>query len=74
MKLSNLNKNIKVTVVKVNCADELRQRFYSFGIIKGASIIIEEVSLTKNTITLVVDDTNIAIRVEEAQKIEVELV
>ena len=74
MKLSNLNKNIQATILKVNCSDELRQRFYSFGIIKGASVAIEEISLTKNTITLVVDDTNIAIRAEEAQHIEVELI
>ncbi len=72
MKLSDLNKNIKVEVIKINCPEELKQRFYSFGIIKGAIIIIDEISITKNTIALVVDDTHIALRLDEAKNIEVE--
>lgn len=73
-KLSDLKISQKATILKLNCKNELKQRFYSFGIIKGASIVIEEISLAKNTIALVVDDTSIAIRLDEAKDIDVELV
>ena len=70
--LSDLQLNQKAIVLKVNCKDELKQRFYSFGLIKGASVLVEKISLAKNTIALLVDDTNIALRLEEAKQIEVE--
>jgi len=70
--LSDLQLNQKAIVLKVNCKDELKQRFYSFGLIKGASVLVEKISLAKNTIALLVDDTSIALRLEEAKQIEVE--
>jgi len=73
-KLSQLKVNQTAVITKIICNDELKQRFYSFGIIKGANITIEEVSLTKNTIALVVDDTSVALRLKEAKNIEVELI
>ncbi len=74
MKLSDLEKNQKATIVKVECSNDLKQRFYSFGIIKGASVFIEAISLAKNTIEINVEDTSIGIRIEEAKTIEVEIV
>ncbi|MEA3497993.1 MAG: FeoA family protein [Campylobacterota bacterium] len=74
MKLSDLLKNQKATIVKVECSNELKQRFYSFGIIKGAVIEVEAISLAKNTIEILVEDTSIGIRVEEAKTIEVEII
>jgi len=74
MKLSDLPKNTNATILKVDCSDELKQRFYSFGIIKGATVFIEAISLAKNTIEINVEDTSIGIRVEEAKTIEVEVV
>ena len=74
MLLSDLNIKQKATILQLNCSDELKQRFYSFGIIKGTTIVIEKISLAKNTIALIVDDTNIALRLEEAQNIKVKLV
>ena len=73
-KLSQLKVKQTAVITKIICNDELKQRFYSLGIIKGANIIIEEVSLAKNTIALVVDGTSVALRLEEAKNIEVELV
>jgi len=72
IKLSSLKIGENAVVKNITSNDELKQRFYSFGIIKGASITIEEISLAKNTIALVVDDTYIALRLEEAHNIEVE--
>jgi len=73
-KLSQLEVNQAAVITKIICNDELKQRFYSFGIIRGANITIKEVSLSKNTIALVVDDTSVALRFEEANHIEVELI
>ena len=74
MKLSELPINTEAIIKKVSCSDDLRQRFYSFGIIKGATIKIQTISLAKNTIEIIVEDTSIGIRVKEAKTIEVEIV
>jgi len=73
MSLSDLQINQKAIVKKIDCSDELKQRFYSFGVIKGAEIFIQNISLARNTIEIVVEDTSIALRLEEAKSIEVEL-
>ena len=74
MLLSDLPKNTEAIIKKVSCNDDLKQRFYSFGIIKGATVFIEEISLARNTIEINVEDTSIGIRVEEAKTIEVEVI
>ncbi len=74
MKLSNLPINKEAIIKKVKCTDDLKQRFYSFGIIKGATVSIETISLAKNTIEILVEDTSIGIRVDEANTIEVEII
>ncbi|MEA3383419.1 MAG: FeoA domain-containing protein [Campylobacterota bacterium] len=74
MKLSQLNKNSEAIITKISANDDLKQRFYSFGIVKGASIYVENISLAKNTIEINVDDTDIGLRVVEADTIEVEIV
>ena len=73
MYLSDLTKNQKAIIKKVSSPYELKQRFYSFGIIKGASLEVENVSLARNTIGINVDGTSIGLRVEEAKTIEVEI-
>jgi len=73
MNLSDLQKNETAIIKKIDCSSELKQRFYSFGIIKGATAKIETISLAKNTIEIIVEDTSIAIRIDEAKTIEVEV-
>ena len=73
MNLSELEIGKKAIIKKVKCNDDLKQRFYSFGIIKGATIFVEAISLAKNTMEINVEDTSIGIRVEEAKTIEVEM-
>jgi ferrous iron transport protein A len=74
MLLSDLDTNIKAIITSINCNnEELKQRFYSFGIIKGVEIVVEKISPTKDTIALIVDDTSIAIRLDEAKNIEVKV-
>jgi ferrous iron transport protein A len=72
MNLSELKINQKAKVFKIECENELKQRFYSFGIVKGANIYVENISLAKNTIEINVEDTSIALRMEEAKTIAVE--
>ena len=74
MKLSELDINQTAVVKKINCNNELKQRFYSFGITKGSNIKVEAISLAKNTMSVIVEDTIIALRVDEAKTIEVELI
>ncbi|MEA3512867.1 MAG: FeoA family protein [Campylobacterota bacterium] len=73
MKLSELEINKMAVIENINCDSELRRRFYSFGIIKGATIFIENISFAKNTMEINVEDTSIGLRVEEANFIEVTL-
>jgi Fe2+ transport system protein FeoA len=48
------------------------QRFYSFGLIEGVEVLINEVSIAKRTIEIIVENTSLAIRIDEAAKMEVE--
>ena len=72
MTLDKLNIGDKAVVKAINCNNALKNRFYSFGIIKGAIINIEEVTLTKSTIKIRINQTKIALRLNEAASIEVE--
>ena len=74
MKLADLELNQKAIIKKIECKNELKQRFYSFGIIKGAEIFVEAISLARNTIEINIEDTSVGIRVEEAKTIEVEVI
>ncbi len=73
MNLSQLNTKQKAKVINITCNDELKQRFYSFGIFKNSVIEVENTSLAKNTIEIIVEDTSLALRTEEAKSIEVEV-
>jgi len=72
MTLDQIKENNTAKILRISCNDELKQRFYSFGIIKGAQILVEKISLAKNTIEITVDDTSVGMRIQEAKQIEVE--
>ena len=73
MLLSDLEKNDKATIIKIiNAPTETKRRFNSFGISSGTPIYIDEVTLSKNTISIIVEDTAIAMRIDEAKYIEVQ--
>lgn len=74
MKLSDLEKNQKAIIRKLECSTDLKQRFYSFGMVKGAELTVENVSLAKNTIEIDIENTSIALRMEEAKTIFVEVI
>jgi len=73
MTLDQLKENTEAQITKINSNNELKQRFYSFGIIKGSIISISKISLAKNTLEVIVEDTSIGMRIEEAKQIEVKV-
>lgn len=72
MTLDKLNIGDTAVIKAVNCENALKNRFYSFGMVKGSSVQVEEVTLTKSTMEVRVKRTMIAIRLSEASKIEIE--
>jgi len=72
MVLSELHKGDTAEIVKLRADKALRDRFASFGILPGEQVVIRECSLAKQTIEIEVGTTTIALRKEEADKIEVE--
>ena len=71
MTLNELKIKESAEVLSVNCDNVLKNRLYSFGIIKGAIVKIEELTLTKSTIEIKSNQSKIALRLSEAEKIEV---
>jgi Fe2+ transport system protein FeoA len=72
MKLSELHKGDRAVILKIETDESLKGRLNSFGIARGSEITIEACSLGKQTIEIMVDDTLIGLRGDEAKKIEVE--
>lgn len=72
MVLSELHKGEKAQIVKLNADKALRDRFASFGVMPGEEVLVKECSLAKQTIEIEVGATTVALRKEEADKIEVE--
>lgn len=71
MKLSELKKGDHAVILKIETDESLKSRLTSFGIARGVELSIEECSIGKKTIEILVDDTLIGLRVEEASTIEV---
>ena len=71
MTLDQLKIKQKATISSINCDEVLKNRLYSFGIVKGATITVEETTLTKSTIEIKINQSKIALRLQEASKIEV---
>ena len=72
MKLSELEKGDRATIVKIDINEDLKSRLLSFGVARGSELSVEACSLGKQTIEIMVDDTLIGLRVDEARNIEVE--
>lgn len=72
MTLDELNIADTAIIKTINCDSALKNRFYSFGIVRGSTISIEEVTLTKSTIEIKINTTKVALRMKEASVIEVE--
>jgi Fe2+ transport system protein FeoA len=74
MHLSDLKIGDHAKIVKIDADSSLKQRLHSFGIVKGAIVTLVAKSLTKDTLQILVNCTDIGLRKSESDKIIVELV
>jgi ferrous iron transport protein A len=72
MKLNELTKGDRAIIVKIDADKALRDRFSSFGVMRGEELLVKGCSLAKQTMEIEVGSTLIAVRADEAEKIEVE--
>ena len=71
MVLSELHKGDKAEIITINADKALKDRLTSFGVMRGETLSIKGCSLAKQTMEIEVGSTRIALRAEEAGKIEV---
>ena len=71
MKLCDLPKGEKATIIAIDADKELKKRFNSFGIVKGATIYAEQHTITKQTMEVRINKTRMALRLTEAEKVEI---
>ena len=72
MYLVDLRKGNRATIVKIHADKTLKDRLSSFGVMRGEELLIKGCSLAKQTMEIEVGSTLIALRKDEAEKIEVE--
>jgi len=72
MILSELVKGNRAEIVKINADKALRDRLTSFGVMRGEELTVKGCSIAKQTMEIEVGSTLIAVRSDEADKIEVE--
>jgi ferrous iron transport protein A len=71
MVLSELHKGDKAEIININADKALKDRLISFGVMRGETLVIKGCSLARQTMEIEVGSTHIALRAEEASKIEV---
>ena len=69
--LSTCAKGGIATVVKIHATGPLKQRLISFGLMRGADVVMLECALSKSTYEVKIGNVTIALRKEEAELIEV---
>ncbi|MBD3791252.1 MAG: ferrous iron transport protein A [Campylobacterales bacterium] len=72
MILTELKKGQSATIIKVDAPQALKDRLKSMGVCKGELLTVRGCSLAKQTMEIEIEGTLVALRAEEAQKIEVE--
>ncbi len=72
MVLTELHKGDSAVIKKIHAPKALKDRFLSFGVMPGETLVVKGCSLAKQTMEIEVGGTLIALRKEEAEKIEVE--
>ena len=72
MILSSLEKGQSATITAIKADKELKNRFNSFGIIKGAVVHAEQYSLARQTMEIRINKTHMALRLSEADNVEID--
>ena len=71
MTLNSLEKGRSATIVLINAENELKNRFNSFGVVKGATVHVEQHTLARQTMEIRINKTRMALRLSEAMKVEI---
>ncbi|HSR74781.1 MAG TPA: FeoA family protein [Sulfurovum sp.] len=71
MVLSELHKGDKAEIIKIHADKALKDRLISFGVMRGETLLVKGCSIAKQTMEIEVGSTLIALRADEAHKIEV---
>ena len=71
MVLSELQKGDSAEIVKIYADKALKDRLHSFGVMRGETLFVKGCSLGKQTMEIEVGSTLIALRADEADKIEI---
>lgn len=74
MDLSQVQKNEKVKIVRINAKITLKKRLASLGVSVGKEIEVLETTLQKNTIKVGIGLGSIALRLDEAKCVNVEAI
>ncbi len=74
MELINLKKGEKGIIKRINASNELKHRLYSLGVVPGEEIEAKGEAPGRKTFEYEVSNILIALRDEEAKKIEIEKV
>ena len=71
MVLTDIRKGDKAEIIKVHADKALKDRLVSFGVMRGEILSVKGCSLAKQTMEIEVGSTLIALRADEAEKIEI---
>lgn len=74
MDLSQVQKNEKVKIIRINAQTTLKKRLASLGVSVGKEIEVLETTLQKNTIKIGIGLGSIALRLDEAKCVNVEAI
>lgn len=69
--LDQLSVNDTAVIACITAEEDLKQRFFSFGMRRGSPFKIKAISMSKSTIEIEVGGTMIALRRDEAEAIKV---
>lgn len=72
MLLTDIRKGDRAEIVNIHADKALKERLSSFGVMRGEELLVKGCSLARKTMEIEVGSTLIALREEEAAKIEIE--
>lgn len=73
MRLDELHKGDRAEIIKIHADKALKDRLASFGVMRGEELTVKGCSIAKQTMEVEVGGTLLALRKEEAEKIEVKM-
>jgi len=69
--LDQLRVNETAVIAAINASDELRQRFFSFGVRRGTTLKVKAFGVGNSTVEIEIGAMMLALRDEEAKTIQV---